>query len=186
MKRVLAILLTCILAACLFAACGKPAVKSKMEAFYAKYNHLEMILDGDAFDLYKSRNAEIKDAEIWNGIRFVWEDGFCYIIDDEEQTVEITEDEFFREVIYLDVDGMTLTDSGKGEFEGRQLDYEIFEDEDWKQTYYFNEDGGLVGYVIVDKEEPEEIYKSLDVLSYDNNIPAGVFDIPEDYESTVG
>ena len=180
MKRVFTILLTCILAASLLAGCG--ASKSKMETFYAKYNHLEMVLDGDVFDLYKSRYGGIKDAEIWGAYRFVWEDGICYAIDDEDQTVEVSEDEFFREIIYMDVEGLALTGSGKGEFEGKQLDYETFEDEDWKQTYYFDVDGGLKGYVIIDKEEPEEIYKSLEVLSYDNNVPAGVFDIPADYE----
>jgi len=183
MKRIIANLLACILAASLLAACGKPTAKSKMEAFYAKYNHLKMVLEGDAFDLYKSKS---RDAEIWHGARFVWEDGLCYFIDDETQTVEITEDEFFREVIYMDVDGMRLTDSGKEAFEGEQLDYETFEDEDWKQTYYFDEDGGLKGYVIVDKEEPGEIYKFLVVLAYDNNIPSGIFDIPDDYEGIVG
>ena len=179
MKRVFAILLTCILALSLLAACGEPTAKSKMETFYAKYNHLEMVLDGDVFDLYKSKS---KDAEIWGGSRFVWDGDLCYVIDDEEQTMEITEDEFFREVIYMDVDGMKLKDTGKGAFEGEQLDYETFEDEDWKQTYYFNEDGGLAGYAIIDKEAPGEIYKTLQVLSYDDNVPAGVFDIPADYE----
>ena len=182
MKRIFAILLTCVLAVSLLAACGEPATKSKMEAFYAKYNHLEMVLDGDAFDLYKSRDRGIKDAEIWYGARFVWDGDLCYVIDDEDQTVEATEGELFREIIYIDVEGMTLTDSGKGTFEGQQLDYETFEDEDWKQTYYFNEDGGLKGYVIIDKEEPGEIYKTLQVLSYDNNVPAGVFDVPANYE----
>ena len=182
MKRILAILLACILTASLLAACG--ASKSKMEAFYVKYGHLEMVIGDTSFDLYKDGKG--RDAEDYGWGRYVWDGDTCYMIDYENKTVQVSVDEYFPEDIYIDVGGMRLTGSGKGMFGGALLDSETFEDEDWKQTYYFDGNGGLKGYVVVDKEEPEEVYKSLEVLSYDNNIPKGVFDVPADYEVIEG
>ena len=152
--------------------------KSQMKTFYRKYNHVKVVLEDLTFDIYKGEG----DAEVYDWGRCVWKDGKCYRINDGEKAMEVSKDQFFPEDIYLDVGDMKRTATGKGGFEGKQLDSETFEDEDWKQTYYFDADGGLKGYVVVDKEAPDEVYKSIQVLSYDNDVPKGVFDIPSDYK----
>jgi len=178
-KHLIAFLLSIALIAALLVV-ALFASKTKTGTFYAKYDHLRLLWDETVFDLYKDEKAG-KDAEVYDWVRFVWEDGKCYRISDEGEAVEVSEGEYSRQVVFLDVSGMKRTDAGKGEFDGVPVDYETFEDEGWKQTYYFGAKGGLEGYEVIDKDEPEEIYKTVRVVLYDNDVPKDVFDVPQDY-----
>ena len=124
--------------------------------------------------------AMIMDVE---GIssRTLVRDDMVYIISDESKTymtIPVASDGPAVQGEDLVTAGMKPTGSGRDEFNGRTLPYEEYSDEDGNTTQFFMDGATLAGT----RSIIGGIVMEFVIISLDNNIPAGVFDLPAGYE----
>jgi hypothetical protein len=111
--------------------------------------------------------------------RMILRDNTAYIINDAEKTVmSIPSAGSNRPGEPVQASGMILTGSGTAEFNGKNLFYEEYADEDGNKAQYFLDGDNLAGIRNIIGEGIFDVI----ILALDQNIPANVFDIPSGYQ----
>jgi len=146
--------------------------------YYMKYR---MNVDGESIDAeiaYDDDNFATKT--VTGGIKshMIIKDQKMYMIDPDARTVMIMSSADFEEDEEdLDYSGLVFIQDGQGDFLGQTLPYEEY-----------SEDGTLVKYFFKGKElvgmemNIDGMIQVLEIFELSGNIPAGMFDIPKDYE----
>jgi len=203
MKKLLATILTLVLALSLFAACdgisgilggngGSSNVSGKLRAEMAKSLaggtvHFKMRSVTEAgemiYEIYMKNGMTAAVMEM-NGMvtRSISKDGMVYSLYDNYKKYSATElfddTNIFADSLQGD-DTLKLVGQGSMEFMGKTCKYEEFteEDSDVRAFYFFDNKGVPVGMRNIEDGETQEI----EILAFDKNIPNNVFDVPSDY-----
>ena len=165
---------------------GQLAEMYASEDVYAEY---EMEEDGEVIVLVVAKAGDSMYTEMKSGgetiIKTIVDGDSYYMIDDNEKVMlkmsadadgaqEGVADDMFNEDD-LDMAGLTI---GETEVEGTKYYSETWTDEDGDDVVYCF-DGSALKYIVETIEGEPSIIK---VLKMENKVPAGLFDIPADYE----
>ena len=110
----------------------------------------------------------------------------AYMVDESSKQVlyydyDKSIDEILGEnVLDIDTDEMVLIETGKEKFNGKECDYEKYNEEELglKEVMYF-ENGQIVGIVALN--EDDSVASTVNI-SLTKDIPAGIFDLPSEDE----
>ncbi|HKM28437.1 MAG TPA: DUF4412 domain-containing protein [Anaerovoracaceae bacterium] len=101
-----------------------------------------------------------------------------YILDDKAKTYMEMDASMNNEEILEAGDDMKLTNSGKEEVDGQNLDFEEYTGEN--ETVKFYLDGDNLKYILSKAEDDEILMK---ISKFTKDIPSGLLELPSDYVS---
>jgi hypothetical protein len=110
--------------------------------------------------------------------RMIFRDNAMHIINDEDKTVMSLPSMGNATEEAVKTDGMILTSSGTAMFDGKNLSYEEYSDEEGNRVQYFLDGNKLAGIRNIMSEGTIDVV----ILVLDQNVPASVFDIPSSYQ----
>ncbi|MCL1851191.1 MAG: hypothetical protein FWF70_07325 [Bacteroidetes bacterium] len=153
--------------------------------FSSENYHLKAKMVGDKqisimemFMKDKNNMATIVEME-GHKMKTILKGGKMHIVDDVSKTVMITKvPQSSNDNNSIKTDGMTLTDSGTAEFNGKTLPYKEYSDKDGNRVQYFLDGTKLAGIRNIARGNVMDII----VLELDENVPNNVFDIPSNYQ----
>ena len=146
--------------------------------YYMKYR---MTADGESIDAeiaYNGDDFATKTVVGGTENRMIIKDKKMYMIDHDTKTVMIMSSaDFEEEEEDIDYAGLVFVKDGQGDFLGQTLPYEEYS-EDGTLVKYFFQGNKLVGMEM----NIDGMIQVLEIFELSGNIPAGMFDIPKDYE----
>ena len=151
---------------------GKYHLKAKMVG-NGKATDMEMYLN----DKNMATIIEMEGLKMKN----ITKDSKMYMVNDAAKTVMITKiPQSSSENVSIKTEGMTLTDSGTAEFNGKMLPYKEYSNinQEGFKTQYFLDGDKLAGIRNIIPEMTMDII----VIELDENVPDSVFDIPSNYQ----
>ncbi|MCL1864949.1 MAG: DUF4412 domain-containing protein [Spirochaetes bacterium] len=115
---------------------------------------------------------------IGQNTRMVSKDKKMYMINDSAKTVTVIPVQTGSSEDPIKTDGMKLTGSGTAKFNGKDLPYEEYSDGKGNKVQYFLDGSKLAGIRNIINSKTVDIV----ILVLDQDVPAGVFDIPSGYK----
>lgn len=121
-------------------------------------------------------------------VKIYYIDDKAYMVDDtNKQVLYYNSDENVNDLIDditsdIDTDSMKLIESGKATFDGKECDFEKYDEKSVNLIeilYFYN--GEVVGIVA---ENADGVVTSTTKITLTNNIPEGTFDLPSENEYT--
>ncbi|MCL1858098.1 MAG: hypothetical protein FWF92_02550 [Oscillospiraceae bacterium] len=192
-KKLLVLFLAVIIAGS-FTACSKKgsgAAEEFIKLFSSGNFYIQLIVEEDGISqpvdvyLYNGMSAMYIKEDEAGTMRIIWRDGKTFLIFEDMKMYMVEnyiEDEFNFDFA---IEGETkYTKSGKAEFNGKNLSYDEYIDEDGIGMMIFTENGKLAGIRTLDKNgNPEEDTVILAFTGIEEGVAFTVFDfIPDDYE----
>jgi len=111
--------------------------------------------------------------------KMILKDHKMYIVNNEAKTVMVSNTTpSLEKRSGIETDGMTLTGSGKAEFNGKNLPYEEYSNNMGSKVQYFLDGDKLAGIRNINDEMSIDIV----ILVLDQNVPDSIFDVPGNYQ----
>jgi hypothetical protein len=101
-----------------------------------------------------------------------------YIIMDEDKLMNMIDVVVTEDTGAIETGNLIKKGTGKGEFDGRELPYDEYLDNNGSKVRFFVENEELVGIRTID----DGITTDMIIEVFDQNIPDNIFDIPKDYK----
>ena len=150
---------------------GKYHLKAKMVG-NGQTSVIEMFLKD------KNNMVTIVEAE-GEKTKIITKDSKMYMVSDATKTVMITKiPQVSNDNGGIKTEGMTLTDSGTAEFNGKTLPYKEYSNPEGVKTQYFLDGDKLAGI----RSITQDMIMDMIVIELDEIVPENVFDIPSDYK----
>ena len=162
-------------------SCGNDSGAAKyFKMFSGGTYHMKAKMVGGGVE--STMEMYIKDGNMANFTemgKMILKDNKMYIISDEAKTVMVSNTTPSASIGGgIETDGMTLTGSGKDEFDGKNLPYEEYSDGEGNKARYFLDGDKLAGIRNINDEMTIDVI----VLVLDQNVPDSAFDVPSGYK----